>query len=76
MHVVKNRALRGRGGGIAVDRGRVKLVRCEVRDNEALDGGGIYVGGDGRAELVDCSIAARRRGPRTPGKPPARKMLN
>jgi nitrous oxidase accessory protein NosD len=56
-HVTGNRAERGRGGGIAVDRGRVRLVRCQVLDNRALDGGGVYIGGDAEGELVDSVIS-------------------
>jgi hypothetical protein len=56
-HVTKNRSGRGRGGGVAVDRGRVRLVRCRVYENTALDGGGLYIGGNAHGELVDSIVS-------------------
>lgn len=47
----------GSGGGLLVSRSRVRLVRCEVRNNRAdASGGGIRVA-HGSVVLVDCLVS-------------------
>jgi hypothetical protein len=56
-HLVGNAASTGRGGGVNVDKGAVRLSRCHLLENRADEGGAIYVGGDAEGELEGCLLA-------------------
>lgn len=52
-----NAAPSGVGGAVAVDQGYVFLVECTLRDNEAVRGGALHVGGQGQVALHACIAA-------------------
>ena len=63
-HFERNRST-GRGGAVNLERGHLELHRCTIAENEALEGGGLYVGGDATALVSECMFAwnvASRRG--------------
>lgn len=52
-----NRASNGRGGAINIQRGSVRLERCELVQNTASEGGAVFVGEDAQADLRNCWLA-------------------
>jgi hypothetical protein len=55
--IERNTARSGRGGAIAVERGTLCLCECTLVQNAAFMGGGVFVGGDAKAEITASIIA-------------------
>jgi hypothetical protein len=53
--VVNNRST-GRGGGVGLDTGSLRLEQTDVVDNQAKEGAGIYVGVEASAQIIGGSV--------------------